>query len=48
MADFDSDSEGIDHENYKGQYIDDEPGMKFQDPNTGAHFEFRDMCKRIK
>ena len=39
--------EGIDHENYKGIYFEDEPKQKFQDEVTGAHFEFNDMCKRL-
>ena len=42
-----SDDEAIDHNNYKGIYINDEPGQKFTDPETGAHFEFEDMCNRL-
>lgn len=33
--------------NYKGIYFNDDQGNKFTDPVTGAHFEFKDMCKRI-
>ena len=33
--------------NYKGIYFNDEPGQKFTDPETGAHFEFKDICRRI-
>ena len=43
MEEFDSDSDEIDHENYKGQYFNDDPGSKLQDPLTGAHFDFNDI-----
>ena len=33
--------------NYKGIYYNDDAGQKYTDPETGAHFEFRDMCKRL-
>jgi len=33
--------------NYKGIYFNDEPGSKFTDPITGAHFEYGDMCTRL-
>lgn len=33
--------------NYKGIYFNDEPGQKQTDPETGAHFRFRDMCRRL-
>ena len=33
--------------NYKGIYFNDDPNTKYTDPVTGAHFEFRDMCKRL-
>ena len=33
--------------NYKGIYFNDDAGQKFTDPETGAHFEFKDMCKRL-
>lgn len=40
---YDSDLEDIDHENYKGAFFEDDPSTKFQDPETGAHFRFKDM-----
>ncbi|CAI2387529.1 unnamed protein product [Moneuplotes crassus] len=33
--------------NYKGIYIDDEPGEKFQDPETGAHFDYKEIYDRL-
>ena len=33
--------------NYKGIYYNDDAGQKFTDPETGAHFEFKDMCRRL-
>ncbi|CAI2363244.1 unnamed protein product [Moneuplotes crassus] len=45
---YSSDEEEIDHNNYKGIYAGDEPGQKFTDPITGAHFEFDDMCSRLE
>lgn len=46
--DYDSESDDIDPNNYKGIYFDDDPSTKFQDPETGAHFQFNDMCKRLE
>lgn len=40
---FESDSDDIDPNNYKGIYFEDDPGNKWQDPVTGAHFKFTDM-----
>lgn len=40
--------EDVDHNNYKGIYFDEEPGQKFQDPETGAHFEFKSMCLMLE
>jgi hypothetical protein len=34
--------------NYKGIYFDDDNTQKYTCPRTGAHFEFQDMCRRIK
>lgn len=34
--------------NYKGIYFDDENTQKYTCPKTGSHFEFHDMCRRIK
>lgn len=39
-----SEEEDVDHEHYKGIYFDEEPGQKYQCPDTGAHFEFNMMC----
>lgn len=53
MADSDNDygNEGKNEEggllNYKGIYFGDDPNTKYTDPETGAHFEFKDMCKRL-
>ena len=33
--------------NYKGIYFGEE-NKKFQDDQTGAHFEYIDMCRRLK
>jgi len=33
--------------NYKGIYFNDDPNTKYTDPITGAHFEFKDMIKRL-
>lgn len=43
----DDDVENIDFNNYKGIYADDEGGEKYTCPETGAHFEPKDLCKRI-
>ncbi len=32
---------------YKGIYFNDD-NKKFQDDETGAHFEYYDLCKRIE
>lgn len=34
--------------NYKGIYFNDDENQKYTCPITGAHFEFTDMCRRIK
>ena len=34
--------------NYKGIYFEDDSGQKFQCPETGAHFEYVDMFRRLK
>lgn len=34
--------------NYKGIYFNDDPNSKYTCPITGAHFEFKDMCQRMK
>ena len=42
-----SDIDDIDFQNFKGIYIDEDPNRKFQDPETGCHFEYYDLCKRL-
>jgi len=37
----------VDFNNYKGIYADDDAGQKYQCPETGAHFEPKDLCRRI-
>lgn len=34
--------------NYKGIYFEDDNDKKYTCPKTGAHFEFTDMCRRLK
>ena len=41
-------SEAVDLINYKGIYFDDDSGQKYQCPETGAHFEYLDMFRRLK
>lgn len=43
----DEDLDDIDFGNYKGIYANNEHGQKYQCPDTGAHFEFKDLCRRI-
>lgn len=43
----DEDGENIDFNNYKGIYAEEDNGQKYQCPETGAHFEPKDLCKRI-
>jgi hypothetical protein len=47
VKDNDSDIDNIDFTNFKGIYIDEDPNRKFQDPDTGCHFEYYDLCKRL-
>lgn len=44
-----SDSEEIieDAHNYKGMYFEDNE-EKYQDPVTGAHFEFKDISNKLE
>lgn len=37
----------MDFANYKGIYANEENNEKYQCPETGAHFEPKDLCKRI-
>ena len=43
----DSDIDNLDFDNFKGIYFDEDPNRKFQDPDTGCHFEYNDLCKRL-
>ena len=43
----DSDVDDIDYQNFKGIYFNDDPNRKYTCPETGAHFEFYDLCKRM-
>ena len=40
------DDEIVDLTKYKGIYYNDD-NKKFQDDETGAHFEYIDLCKRL-
>jgi hypothetical protein len=37
----------VDLTKYKGIYFNDD-NKKFQDEETGAHFEFADLCRRMQ
>ena len=37
----------IDLNNYKGIYFEDD-NEKYQCPETGAHFKFEDLCRRME
>ena len=43
----DDDLDDIDYANYKGIFYDDDPTTKYQDPETGAHFDFDDIWGRL-
>ena len=43
----DSDIDNLDFDNFKGIYFDEDPNRKYQDPDTGCHFEYYDLCKRL-
>jgi len=47
VKDNESDIDNFDFENFKGIYIDEDPNRKYQDPETGCHFEYYDLCKRM-
>jgi hypothetical protein len=42
----DSDVDDLDFQNFKGIYFGDKT-EKYQDPKTGCHFEYYDLCKRL-
>jgi hypothetical protein len=43
----DSESEDVDFTNFKGIYFNDDPNRKYLDPDTGCHFEYQDLCRRM-
>ena len=43
----DSDIDNLDFDNFKGIYFDEDPNRKYQDPDTGCHFEYYDLCKGL-
>lgn len=43
----DSDVDDIDPNNFKGIYFGDDPNKKYTCPDTGAHFKYEDMQKRL-
>ena len=47
VRDADSDIDNLDFNNFKGIYFDEDPNRKYQDPETGCHFEYYDLCKRL-
>jgi hypothetical protein len=47
MNENESDGDEIDFKNFKGIYFNDDPNKKYQDPETGCHFEYNDLCKRL-
>lgn len=46
--DQDSDIDNLDFDNFKGIYFEEDPNRKYQDPETGCHFEYNDLIKRLK
>lgn len=44
---YEEDLDDIDFGNYKGIFYEDST-VKYQDPETGAHFDFDDICDRLK
>ena len=47
QRDGDSDIDELDFDNFKGIYFEEDPNRKYQDPETGCHFEYYDLCKRM-
>jgi hypothetical protein len=43
----DSDVDDIDPDNFKGIYYGDDQNKKYTCPETGAHFRFEDMQRRL-
>ena len=44
---YEEDLDNVELNNYKGMFFNEDPGQKFQDEKTGAHFDFNEMCKRL-
>jgi len=40
--------DNVDLKNYKGIYANDDNTQKYQCPITGAHFEVKDLCRRLQ
>ena len=47
LLQFAEDLDDIDYGNYKGIYFNDDASKKYQDPETGAHFDHHDICMRL-
>ena len=43
----DDDGGDVDLKNYKGIYANEDNNQKYQCPHTGAHFEVKDLCRRL-
>ena len=41
------DVDNIDFNNYKGIYADDDAGQKYISPTSGAHFDAKDLNRRL-
>lgn len=41
------DIDNVDFANYKGIYAEEDNDTKYTCPVTGAHFEFKDISKRL-
>ena len=39
--------DNMDLNNYKGIYANEEAGQKYTCPQTGAHFEYKDISRRM-
>jgi hypothetical protein len=45
---YEDELDNIDYTNYKGIFFDNDPTTKYQDPETGAHFDYYDICNRLQ
>lgn len=48
IMDHSEDLDNIDFQNYKGIFYNEGQGQNYEDPETGAHFEYYDMCERLQ